>query len=204
MKKTWTLLDRRIAYDGFFRVEQLRLRHDLFDGGESRVLVRELISHAAADRAVAVLPYDPVRDCVVLVRQFRTGAVDSQKQPWLVEIVAGLVDEGERVEETARRETAEETGCPVLDLRHLYGYYASPGGMKEHVSLYLAHVDSTRRKSTAGVRAEDEDIQVIVEPLTAALDRLGRGGFRSAPPILALQWLQANLAAVRAEWQRSA
>ena len=200
MKKEWSLLGRRSEYDGFFRVESLKLRHTLFRGGESPILIRELVSHAAAENAVAVLPYDPAQDCVLLVEQFRTGAAQSNHDPWLVEIVAGLVDPGEAPEATARRETEEETGCTVIALRHLFDYFASPGGFREYVSLYIARVDSATINEFMGVSEEGEDIRVIAEPRTQALKRLHRGGFASAPPIIALQWLQANHSDLRSVW----
>ncbi len=198
MDKKWELIDRLCVYRGFFQVERLRLRHGLFAGGQSRVLERELVRHSHADGAVAVLPYDPVRDRVVLIEQFRTGAIESPSGPWLVEIVAGLVEPGEGPEQTALRETREECGCTPRDLHHLYDYYSSPGGLKERVSLYVAHVDAGAVRPLAGVGTEDEDIRVFTLSREAAFARAGLIG--SAQPIIALQWLQMNHRQLQARW----
>ncbi|MDQ4148157.1 MAG: NUDIX domain-containing protein, partial [Pseudomonadota bacterium] len=129
----WEILDRKLVYRGFFQLEVLQLKHRLYDGGWSPVLQRELFRRSDG---VAVLPYDPVRDDILLIEQFRTGAIESQPNPWLVEIVAGLVEPGEHREAVAHREAREETGCKLLDLLHVMDYYSSPGGFSERVSLY--------------------------------------------------------------------
>lgn len=200
MDKKWELIDRLCVYRGFFQVERLRLRHGLFAGGQSRVLERELVRHSHADGAVAVLPYDPVRDRVVLIEQFRTGAIESPSGPWLVEIVAGLIEPGEGPERTARRETREECGCEPRVLHHLYDYYSSPGGLRERVSLYVAQVDAMAVQPLSGVGAEDEDIRVFAVPREEAFARMGL--IASAQPIIALQWLQMNHRELQDRWTR--
>ncbi len=193
----WEILERTLCYQGFFRLERLVLRHALFAGGESPPLVRELVWRADA---VAVLPYDPRRDAVVLVEQFRVGALDSPRGPWLLEIVAGLIDEGESREGAAARETREETGCRLLDLIPIHDYYSTPGGFKERVSLYLGRVDANEARTITGQAAEDEDIRVHVMDAEEAVGRMRRGLFESAQPIIALQWLEAHRQTVRERW----
>jgi ADP-ribose pyrophosphatase len=193
----WEILERSLCYQGFFRLERLILRHALFSGGESGPLVRELVWRADA---VAVLPYDPRRDAVVLVEQFRVGALESPSGPWMLEIVAGLVDEGEHREAAAARETREETGCRLRDLIPIHEYYSTPGGFKERVSLYLGRVDAGEARAISGQAAEGEDIRVHVMDVEEAIGRMRRGLFESAQPIIALQWLEANRDAVRERW----
>ena len=106
----WKILNKVRNYDGHFKVDQLVLQHELFAGGMSKDLVRERV---ARKNAVAVLPYDPVRDEVVLVEQFRVGALKNDDNPWLIEIIAGLVEDGEEYEEVAIREAIEEANCKV-------------------------------------------------------------------------------------------
>ena len=97
---SWEIVERRGVYEGFFSLDVLHLRHRLFAGGWSPVLKRELFR---TRRAAVILPYDPVRDVVVLVEQFRTGAVETGSSSWLLEACAGLTEPGESAEEVARR-----------------------------------------------------------------------------------------------------
>ena len=83
----WSVVSNKLLYGGFFKLYRFELRHDLFDGGESPVLTRELLDR---HHAAAVLPYDPVRDELVLIEQFRIGAGEDASGPWLIEIIAGL------------------------------------------------------------------------------------------------------------------
>jgi ADP-ribose pyrophosphatase len=188
----WEIIEQSLCYQGFFRIDKLVLRHSLFGGGESPVLIRELIRHSHAGAAAAVLPYDLGRDRVVLVEQFRTGAMDSPQGPWLVEIVAGLVDEGEEPRDTVCREALEEAGCTLQALHPIYQYYSSPGGFREHVSLYIARVDSADLGGIHGVAEEGEDIRIHVLDRERAYRMISEGLITSAQPIIALQWLELN------------
>ena len=129
------ILDKTVCYDGFFRLERYRLRHRLFSGAWSRVLTRELFERG---HAAAVLPYDPALDVVVLVEQFRIGALEAPGSPWLLEIVAGVIDHpGETPEDVVRREAVEEANCQIQALIHIYDCFVSPGG--NALSWPLAH-----------------------------------------------------------------
>src|SRR4051812_35048708 len=85
--RRFRVLDRRRLHDGFYQLDVLKLQHERFDGGWTGPLRRELLVQR---RAVAVLPYDPEQDLVVLVEQFRTGCIDLAGEPWLIEAVAGF------------------------------------------------------------------------------------------------------------------
>ncbi len=193
----WEILDRKLIYRGFFQLEVLQLKHRLYDGGWSPVLQRELFRRSDG---VAVLPYDPVRDDVLLIEQFRTGAIESQPNPWLVEIVAGLVELGEHREAVAHREACEETGCELLDLLHVMDYYSSPGGFGERVSLYIARADFSGVTGVYGVREEGEDIRVSRVTAQAAFEMVASNVIVSATPIIAIQWLQINHRRIRELW----
>ncbi|MEA3410582.1 MAG: NUDIX domain-containing protein [Pseudomonadota bacterium] len=193
----WEILDTTLCYQGFFRVDKFRLRHSLYSGGQSDVLVRELVQHS---NAVAVLPYDPATDRVVLIEQFRTGAIGGPMGPWLLEIVAGLIDPGERAEIAAVRETREETGCDPSALHHVYDYYSTPGGFRERVSLYIARVDAGRASGIHGQIEEGEDICIRVVGVDEAIGMMESGLITSAQPIVALQWLAMNRGKLRADW----
>jgi ADP-ribose pyrophosphatase len=197
MTRKYEIIEREVRYQGFFRLERYRLRHELFSGGMSRVLTRELFERG---HAAAVLPYDPERDAVVLIEQFRIGALDDAHGPWLLEIVAGVTEAGEGTEDLVRREAVEEAGCALQELQPICEFLVSPGGTSERISLFCGRVDSTTVNGMHGVHEEGEDIMVHVLPLQEALRAVTQGRIRSASPIIALQWLALHRDEVRALW----
>lgn len=189
------LAERRCLHQGFFRLEELHLRHRLFEGGWSGRVVREV--HHRHD-AVGVLLYDVERDTVVLVEQFRAGALDDPDSPWKLEVVAGLVERGESVAEVARRETMEEAGCEVGELIPLHTYYPSPGACDERVTLFCGLVDSRGLGGVHGLDEEHEDIRVHVLPFTRAWELLQAGRLDNAMCLIAFHWLAGERASLRA------
>ena len=136
--------EKRTVYQGHFRIDRYRLRHRLHEGGWSAEMSREVFERG---HAAAVLPYDPIRDEVVLIEQFRVGAYAAGKSPWLVEIVAGIIDPGETPEEVVRREAREEAGLEVGALERIADYLSSPGGASE--SWCFSAAASTRQRPAA-------------------------------------------------------
>jgi ADP-ribose pyrophosphatase len=199
MNHRFEILDKSICYSGFFRMEKYRLRHEQFAGGWSPEMTRECLERG---HAVAVLPYDPERDRLILLEQFRVGALKFPGGPWLLEIVAGIIDHpGETTEDVAHRETAEEAGCELLDLVPILQYLVSPGGTSESITLFCGRVDSaTVTPGMRGVAVEHEDIRVHVVTRAEALDLLRAGRINSAAPIIALQWLELNRAKLLERW----
>jgi len=191
------VLERQTLHEGFIPVERVWLRHALFGGGVSEVLVREIYSHR---RGVGVLPYDPVRDAVVLVEQFRVGALDMPSGPWLIEIIAGMVEPGETDEAVAHRESTEEADCRLETLWPICEYISTPGVSSETVQLYCARTDSAGLGGIHGEPDEGEDIRVHVVSMDEALMMMGRGTIHSAMPIIALQWLALNREQIRDAW----
>ena len=148
-----------------------------------------------------MLPYDPVLDAVVLVEQFRIGALEAPGDPWLLEIVAGVIDKpDETPEDVARREAIEEANCYIQDLVHIYEYFVSPGGTSERISLFCGKVNAVGVGGMCGLEEEEEDIRVTVVPFLEAIAQLQAGNIKSAAPIIALQWLQLNHDQLRAQW----
>ncbi|MDD3519340.1 MAG: NUDIX domain-containing protein [Chromatiales bacterium] len=192
----WEILENLSAFRGFFEIRKLRLRHTLFGGGDL-IVERELLNR---HQAVAVLPYDARRDRVVLVRQFRVGALESPRGPWLTEIVAGLVDPGETAEAVAHREAMEEAGCRLGELIRLYDYYSSPGSASERIALFVGEVDSEGVGGVHGLAHEGEDIAVDVVAADEAFAWLDGGIIDSAMPIIALQWLRMHRDMLRERW----
>lgn len=191
------VLEKVICFQGFFRMERYRLRHRKFDGGWSRPITRELLERG---HAAAVLPYDPERDRVVLIEQFRAGAMSAPGGPWLLEIVAGMIDTDEPAEQVVTRESVEEAGCCVSDLIPLYDYLVSPGGTTERIALFCGRVDTSGIGGIHGKAEEDEDIKVHVMALAQARALLNSGRIGSASAIIALQWLLLNREIVRQRW----
>jgi ADP-ribose pyrophosphatase len=198
MNYQFEVLDKVIGYSGFFRMEKYRLRHELFSGGWSPEITRECLERG---HAVAVLPYDPERDQIVLLEQFRVGALDFPGGPWLLEIVAGIMDEPEETpEDVARRETIEEAGCELLDLIPICHYLVSPGGTSESITLFCGRVNAAQIGGIQGVVDEHEDIRLHVVSRSEALTLLDSGRINSAAPIIALQWLKLNHPQLLERW----
>jgi len=193
------VLERHPAWQGFFRLDVVRLRHRLFAGGWSREMQRELFVRGPA---VVLLPYDPVRDEVVLIEQFRVGALDMPYSPWLLELVAGIVEEGEAPEAVARREAIEEADLEIADVEFVCRYQVSPGGNTEEVLIYCGRVDATRAGGVHGLESEHEDIRVHVLAWADAWDAIASGQVRNAAGIIALQWLALHRDALRDRWLR--
>lgn len=189
--------EREQCFKGFYKVDRLRLRHRQFAGGMGPVLTRELF---VRHDAVCVLPYDPQRDEVVLIEQFRVGAMDAGVNPWLMELVAGLIDKDEEPEEVARREAVEEAGLTLGALWPISQYLPSPGGSNELVHLFVGRCDSSTASGIHGLEEEGEDIRVHVMPFEEALQAVRDGRINNAASMLALQWLALNRAEVRGLW----
>ncbi|MFC1750403.1 NUDIX domain-containing protein [Pseudomonadota bacterium] len=186
------------CFEGFFRIDKYRLRHSLFQGGMSDEMSRELFERGGA---VAVLPYDPVLDRVVLIEQFRIGAIRDKNGAWLTEIVAGMIADGEMPEDVARRESIEESGCEIGELLPICTYYPSPGACSETIALYCGKVDARDVSGIHGLDHENEDIRVFTAGFEEALTWIDSGRINSAAPIMALQWLEINKAKVVAAWK---
>ncbi len=191
------IVEREACFRGFYALDRIHLRHSLFAGGMGPLISRELF---VRPDAVCVLPYDPWRDEVVLVEQFRVGALTKSARPWLLELVAGLIDPGESPEAVARREAREEAGLELSELWLLTTYYPSPGGSDERVHLYVGCCDSRHAEGLHGLAEEGEDIRVQVLSFEKALEAMHAGQLDNAASIIALQWLQLNRDEVRRRW----
>ena len=191
------ITEKETVYQGYFRIDAYRLRHRLHAGGWSRELRREVFERG---HVAAVLPYDPDRDAVLLLEQFRIGAYLADFPPWQTEIVAGIIDEGETAETVALRETREEAGRDILDLVPICRYLSSPGGMTESVTLFCGRVDSHNAGGIHGLADEQEDIRVEAVPAKAVASLLEEGKIGNAVTIIALQWFLLHRDALRRRW----
>lgn len=187
---------RDVVYDGFFEMHKLHLSHATFTGGTVEV-TRELFVRG---EAVCVVLYDPARDAVVMIEQFRVGALEHPHSPWLLELVAGIVEHGESCEEVAHREADEEAGASLTELVPITRYLVSPGGTNEWISLYCARVDSAGIGGIHGLETEGEDIRVQVLPCNEVFEMVADGRINNAPSIIGLQWLQMNRKDLKQRW----
>ncbi|BAU58305.1 NUDIX domain-containing protein [Halorhodospira halochloris] len=198
MAHRYEILQRECFFKGaIMSMERIRLRHALFAGGMTPELTRECL---VRDLAVAVLPYDPERDEVVLVEQFRVGCIDDPRGAWLIETVAGIAEAGEEPRSVAYREAQEEAGLEISDLELIADYLPSPGGSTERVMIYCGRCDSSQAGGVHGLAGENEDILSHVLGADEAIEQALSGGMRSAMPIIALQWLALNRQRLRKEW----
>ena len=205
MSKIIKIEKEEVPYHGFFQLQRYQLRHSLFAGGMSETISREVLERG---HAVAVLPYDPVRDEVVMVEQFRIGALgdtaDNANNAWLLEIIAGMIEPEESVTDVVHREAEEEAQCHLSQLEKIHTFYVSPGGTSETTALFCGKTDTRQIGDICGVQGEHEDIKVHVYSFDEAVTLLEQGKICSAAPIIALQWLQMNRARLRQLWSTPA
>ncbi|HEX6141836.1 MAG TPA: NUDIX domain-containing protein [Geminicoccaceae bacterium] len=189
------VLSREVAFEGYFQIVRVRLRHEQFRGGMGPEISREVFERG---QAVAVLPYDPERDEVVLVEQFRVGALDAPGEPWLIEPVAGIVEAGETPEDVAHREAREEADVEIQDLLPACEYFVSPGGATERCQVFVGRVSTEGAGGIFGLEGEGEDIRAHVMKLDEAVRAIDTDPrFRTASALVALQWLALNRERVR-------
>jgi len=180
-------------YQGFFKMNEYSLQHQLFSGDYSEVITREIFERGDA---VVVMPYDKKLDKVLLIEQFRPGALRGDDSPWLLEFIAGMFDENESPTEVAIREAKEEADLVLCnsDLQPIMQYLSSPGGMSERIHLYLAGFDSNKINDGAihGLAEENEDILLHLVSRHQAMELLAQGKITNAATIVGLQWLELN------------
>lgn len=184
-------------YRGYFAANRYTLKHQTFAGDWTAPIAREVFERG---HAVCVLPYDPIADRVVLIEQFRAGAMVAGWHPWLIEIAAGIIEPGETPAEVAVRETAEETGLAVARLEFIAHVLCTPGGSSETVALYCGQVDAAAAPTQGGLAHENEDIRVFTVAADEAVALLDSGIVDNASTLMTLQWFALNRARLRALW----
>ncbi|PMH39813.1 ADP-ribose diphosphatase [Vibrio sp. 10N.286.49.B3] len=192
------IVEKETVFKGFFKMVKYRFRHKLFAGGWSNVIEREMFERG---HAAAMLPYDPIRDEVVIIEQIRVGALE-HSEPWQLEIVAGMIEPGEQSEEVVRRESLEEAGLEVASLVAVTSFYPSSGGCSELLDVYVGEVDASAAGGIHGLDCEDEDIRVHVISRATAYQWVKEGKFTNGASIIALQWLELNHTELRAQWSK--
>ncbi|MGB8181666.1 MAG: NUDIX domain-containing protein [Stellaceae bacterium] len=195
------ILRKKTVYRGYFQLDRYTIRHKLYRGGMSAPLDREVFERG---NTVGILLYDPKRDALVLVEQFRLPAYLAGRPAWQTEIVAGIIDhDHESPRAVAVREAYEEAGIkltepPLLAQRYL----TSPGGSTESFHLFCARVDARGVGGLHGVPHEHEDIRVTVKGFRATMKLALTGRIQNGPTLVALYWLATNRARLRKRWPR--
>lgn len=198
-KKDVFNLTKRILYKGFFSLFEYRFQYRKFDGSVSEMVSREILERG---HAVVLLAYDDKRDEVVFIEQIRIAAIDTQASPWILELIAGMMDhDNESTEEVARREAMEEAGIVIGQCKPIISYLASPGGLTEQLHILVGQVDSSTAKGVHGLAEENEDIKVHVVSREQAYKWVEEGVINNAASIIALQWLQLNHLTLKNEWK---
>ncbi|OED41492.1 ADP-ribose diphosphatase [Endozoicomonas sp. (ex Bugula neritina AB1)] len=181
--------NKETLYQGFLKLYRYTVKHKLFNGGWNTPLLREVIVRPPS---VGVILFDPQEDTVVLVEQFRMGSLLSEEDPWMLEVVAGISEPGESLEEVALREVKEESNCDVKELMPVSDFFVSPGACNEKLKLFCGIVDSKGVGGIHGLDEEGEDIKVHVIPFQEAYNMVEDGRIANAPAVIALQWLKLH------------
>ncbi|MGB3384060.1 MAG: NUDIX domain-containing protein [Marinomonas sp.] len=196
-QKDVDIINDECVYKGFFEMHKLTLKHKKFNGEWSQPMTREMMVRGDA---VCVLLFDPVADKVLLIEQFRPSLPKSES-PWLIELVAGMVEEGEDDEEVARRESLEEAGVTVKRLEYLFKFVPSPGGLVEYLRMYAGEFDASAVdiNRTHGLDAENEDIRLHLLDADDAIALLD-SDVENASTIMGLQWFALNKDKLLKRW----
>ncbi|RED51000.1 NUDIX domain-containing protein [Aestuariispira insulae] len=192
------LIARETRFKGYFQVDEYTLRHRKYDGSFSDPIKREIFERG---HAVVCLPYDPVRDEVVLIEQFRPGAYASGREDcWLVETIAGIIEKGESPEDVAKREAFEEAGCEISDLVEAGNFMPSAGGCSEENVLFIARCDARTISGHHGLDDEGEDIRAFTLAFDQALEAAIQGKLVNMSLVTALFWLSFKRQDLRSRW----
>jgi len=197
-KETAEIVRQEVAFQGYFKVVRYFFRHTLHKGGMSGEVSREVFERGQAG---GVLMYDPGRDEVVLIRQFRAGAYVAGRHPWTWEVVAGIIEEKETAEIMIRRETVEEAGIKVGELIPIQNVMLTPGACSEACQIFLGRIDSSKAGGVFGLAEEHEDILVKVMSFADAYAMVERNEVDNAVGVIALQWLALHRDEVRKRWR---
>ncbi|UYN97693.1 MAG: NUDIX domain-containing protein [Enhydrobacter sp.] len=197
-QETFELVRQEVAFRGYFGINRYFFRHSLFQGGVSGIISREVFERGQAG---AVMPYDPLRDEVVLIRQFRAGSYVAGRHPWEWEVAAGIIEEGETAALMVKREAKEETGLDIGEIESICNVMLSPGAMSESCHIFVGRTDTSRAGGIFGVPTEGENILVRVLPFVDAMAMIERREIGNAVAVIALQWLALHRDEIRRRWR---
>jgi ADP-ribose pyrophosphatase len=199
MKYALEVIARERCFSGFLRLVRYRLRHSLYAGGWSHAIERERIERL---NAVAAILYDAIRDRIVMIEQFRIGALEHGRGAWTLEPIGGILNRGERADEVVRREALEEAGLEIQQPEHIATYHVSPGVSADRIRLFCGRVDAEKAVGIHGVKEEGEETRVRVLDAEQTISGLYSGSIDASSAIIGVQWLASNRGRLRLEWNR--
>jgi ADP-ribose diphosphatase len=191
------ILADETAYQGYFSVRKVTLQYRAFDGGWVEPQVREIFERGDA---VGVLPYDPDSDSLVLIEQFRPGAIRGDASPWMLELIAGIVEPNESDTEVVHREAMEEAGCELSALEPIATVLPSAGACTEQVRLFCGRVSSAAVGGVHGLAEEGENILVHSVPVCDAFELLDQDRIPNGHTLISLLWLRSHIDTLRERW----
>ncbi len=196
VKEQVRTLEVREPYRNYFSIQEHDVAIPRFSGGFSQIVTRAVF---VSGDAVCVLPYDPKRDRVMVIEQFRFGPhVRGDEQPWKLEAIAGRIDSGETPEQTAKREMVEETGLQLQRLIEAPNYYPAPGAVAEFMYSFIGLADlPDEAAGIGGLEVEAEDIRSHILSFDDAMDLLTDGRADTGPLLVTLLWLAAHRDSIR-------
>ena len=185
MKLKYKIINKKNLYSGFFSLNKYEFTHKKHDGEWTSTVGREIFSGAHVS---TLLPYDPIKKEIILIQQFRAGVLSRYDEDYLLEIVAGIIDEGENPEETAIRECFEETGCEVKKIHPIQSYFPAPGSSEEYYHIYLGEIQAFDGERIRGLEKENEDILVKCFKVEDVRQMLKEKKIINGLTLVALQW----------------
>ena len=185
MKLKYKIINKKNLYSGFFSLNKYEFIHKKHDGEWTSTVGREIFSGAHVS---TLLPYDPIKKEIILIQQFRAGVLSRYDEDYLLEIVAGIIDEGENPEETAIRECFEETGCEVKKIHPIHSYFPAPGSSESYYHLYLGEIQAFDGERIKGLEKENEDILVKSFKIDEVRQMLKEKKITNGLTLIALQW----------------
>ena len=190
MKSKFKIINTKNIHNGFFKMNEITLKYKKHNGSWSNEIKRELFGGAQVS---AVLPYDPIKEEIILLKQFRPGTISKNYNNYLDEVVAGIIDPGEDAETAAKRECLEETGCIVKKLIPIQGYFPAPGSSESFYNLFLGEVETFKGERIMGLENENEDIMVKSYKIDEVKEKLQKGNIFNGLTLIALQWFFLNI-----------
>ena len=200
------VINKETPFDGYFRIDRYHLRHRLYDGSMGNKITREIFERGHAASCVL---YDPDLDLLVMIKQFRPGAYaalhslwyNSESSPWLVEIIAGIIEKNESPEEVVRREALEEAGCVISEIERIYHYMVTPGGSSESMFSFCGCVNASNAGGVHGLAEEGENIRVFTVTPEEAFAMIADGRIHNSMTMIPLQWFKENRERLRTTWK---
>ncbi len=185
MKLKYKIINKKNLYSGFFSLNRYDFIHKKHDGEWTNNVSREIFSGAHVS---TLLPYDPIKEEIVLIQQFRAGVLSRYDEDYLYEIVAGIIDKGENPEQTAVRECFEETGCKVKKIHPIQSYFPAPGSSESYYHLYLGEIQAFDGERIRGLNQENEDILVKCFKIYEVKKMMKEKKIINGLTLIALQW----------------